>query len=142
MTQTYSNELAVTQTTTPDVPSATAGYGARLHRYRATITLASQASGDTIVLANIPAGNSFAFGVVTASASLSTSTFAIGNSTTAGKYRADAVSTAVNAPALFGLAAAASGVQSAAGEQVLLTAGTATFPSSGTLVIDLYFSGP
>ena len=47
MAQTYSTELAPTQLSPAQLPSATSGYGARIHRYRASITLAAQASGDT-----------------------------------------------------------------------------------------------
>ena len=142
MAQTYSNELAPTQLSPAQLPSATQGVGARIHRYRASITLASQASGDTVVLANVPAGQCFAGGELVSSVSLGTATVAIGNSTTAGKYRAAAVFTAVDTPTQFGTAASFAADPSTAQEQVLLTVGTAALPSSGTLVVDLYFSGP
>lgn len=142
MAQTFSNELAPTQTSPAGVPSATQGYGARYRRYRASITLASQASADTVVLANIPAGYCFAGGVITASVSLGTSTVAVGNATTPGKYRAAAVNTAVDTPTNFGTAATLAAAPSTAQEQVILTVGTAALPASGTLVVDLYFSGP
>lgn len=142
MAQTYSTELAGTQASPPSVPSSTQGYAARLHRYRASITLASQASADTVVLAQVPAGVCFAYGVVTSSVSLGTATVAVGNSTTAGKYRAAAVFTAVDTPTLFGVTTAVAGQPSTAQEQVILTVGTAALPASGTLVVDLYFSSP
>lgn len=140
MAQTFSTELAITQASPAGVPSANEGYGARLHRYRASITLASQASGDTIVLANVPAGCVFAGGDIVSSVSLGSATVAIGNSTSAGKYRAAAVFTATDTPTQFGTATAYAGAASSAVEQVLLTVGTAALPSSGQLVIDLYFS--
>jgi hypothetical protein len=142
MAQTYSNELAPTQLSPAQLPSATQGVGARIHRYRASITLNSQASGDTVVLANVPAGQCFAGGELVSSVSLSTATVAIGNATTAGKYRAAAVFTATDTPTPFGTAAAFAADPSTAQEQVILTVGTAALPSSGTLVVDLYFSGP
>jgi hypothetical protein len=142
MAQTYSTELSPTQLSPAQLPSATSGYGARVHRYRASITLASQASGDTVVLANIPAGQCFAGGELISSVSLGTATVAIGNATTAGKYRAAAVFTATDTPTPFGTAASFAADPSTAQEQVLLTVGTAALPSSGTLVVDLYFSGP
>lgn len=142
MAQTYSNELAPTQLSPAQLASATQGVGARVHRYRASITLASQASGDTVVLADIPAGQCFAGGELVSSVSLGTATVAIGNSTTAGKYRAAAVFTATDTPTPFGTAASFAADPSTAQERVLLTVGTAALPASGTLVVDLYFSGP
>jgi len=142
MAQTFSTELQPTQLSPAQLPSATSGYGARFRRYRASITLASQASADTVVLANIPAGYCFAYGVITSGVSLGTATVAIGNASSAGKYRAAAVFTATDTPTPFGTAAAVAGVPSTAQEQVLLTVGTAALPASGQLVVDLYFSGP
>lgn len=142
MAQTFSTELAPTQTTPPGVPSTYSGYGARIHRYRASILLASQASGDTVVLANVPAGLCFAGGDITTDTSLSTATVSVGNATSAAKYKAAAVLTATDTPTQFGKAAALAGAASSAVEQVLLTVGTAALPASGQLVIDLYFSSP
>lgn len=142
MAQTYSTELQPTQLSPAQLPSATQGYGARVHRYRASITLASQASGDTVVLANIPAGQCFAGGELVSSVSLGSATVAVGNATTAGKYRAAGTFTAVDTPTPFGPATALAAVPSTAQEQVVLTVGTAALPASGTLVVDLYFSGP
>jgi hypothetical protein len=142
MAQTFSNELAPTQTSPAGVPSATQGYGARIHRYRASITLAAQASADTVVLANIPAGQCFVRGDVTSSVSLGTATVAVGNATTPAKYKAAAVFTAVDTPTPFGGAVAIAAQPSTAQEQVILTVGTAALPGAGTLVVDLYFSGP
>lgn len=142
MAQTYSTELQPTQLSPAQLPSATSGYGARLHRYRASITLASQASGDTIVLANIPAGQCFAGGDLVTDTSLGTATVSIGNASSAAKYRAAAVFTATDTPTQFGKAAAVAAAPSTSQEQVLLTVGTAALPSSGQLVVDLYFSGP
>lgn len=142
MAQTYSTELQPTQLSPAQLASATSGYGARLHRYRASITLASQASGDTVVLAKIPAGQCFAHGVIVTDTSLGTATVAVGNSSSAAKYKAAAVFTATDTPTLFGKAAAVAGDPSSAQEDVLLTVGTAALPASGQLVVDLYFSGP
>lgn len=142
MAQTFSTELAPTQATPPSVPSTYSAYGARDHRYRASITLAAQASGDTIVLANVPAGVCFEYGVIVSDTSLSTATVSVGNSTSAAKYKAAATFTATDTPTLFGKAAAVAGSASSAVEQVLLTVGTAALPASGQLVVDLYFSSP
>lgn len=142
MAQTYQSLLSGIDSLPVVKPSAIDGYEARLRRFRATITLASQASGDTIVLADIPAGFLFAGGELTSSVSLGTATVAVGNSTTAGKYRAAAVFTATDTPTNFGLASALAGSASTANERVLLTVGTAALPASGTLVVDLFFSHP
>lgn len=134
--------------------------GGRLRRFRGIVTMASQAQG-TVSFTNptslrIPPGHTFAFGVLTTTTSLGSSTLAIGISGSTGKYRAGATFTSTNTPTLFGVAAAvasttetgssvgASPKVASAGtdEDILLTVGAADLPSSGTLVVDLYFSAP
>lgn len=141
MAQTYSNELAG-QASVPTTKANTSdGYGGRPRRYRATIDLAAQASGDTIVLAEIPANSVFAFGVLNSSVSLGTATLAVGDASSATKYRAASTFTATDTPTLFGNAAGAAEAKNAASNEVIATIGTASLPASGTLVVDLYFSG-
>lgn len=118
-------------------------YGGRTRRYRATITLAAQATADNIALAKIPAGSIFAYGVITASVSLGTSVAAIGTSKvhgTNGQLRAAAAFTAVDTPTLFGLASAASQAALSADTWIYLTLATAALPGAGTLVVDLYYT--
>lgn len=140
MTVFYSTELA-NFTATPVVKVASAAYGARVQRFRATITLATQTTSDTIVVAVVPAGFTFAFGIITTDTSLGTSTVAIGITGTTGKYRAAATFTATNTPAFFGPAAAV-GASTAltADETIFITIATASLPASGNLVVDMYFS--
>lgn len=140
MAQTYATEVAGLNAT-PLTNSNGAVQGGRIRRFRATITLASQADGDTVVLAQVPAGYAFAYGILNASATLGSSTIAIGVAGTAAKYRAAAVFTAA-APTLFGVSTAVDDAPLAAGETVILTNTTAALPSSGTLIVDLYFSAP
>src|SRR6187402_231462 len=109
MAQTFSTELSGIDSIPAVKASATAAYGARVKRFRATITLASQASADTIVLADLPAGYVFAYGILTSSVTLGAATVAIGVSGTAAKYKAAAVFTAVDTPTLFGTAVAGAG---------------------------------
>lgn len=144
-----SNELAGTTTglTTAAAvgykPRATV-YGARLKRMRATINLATQTTSDTLVLGNLPAGATFAFGNITSSVTLGTSTLAIGTSGTTGKYRAAATFTAVDTPTPFGPATiiGAADPALAAEEQVIGTIAVASLPASGTLVVDMFYSMP
>ncbi len=140
MANTYASEVAGLETV-PVTNSNGAVQGGRLRRFRATITLASQADGDTIVLASVPAGYAFAYGILNASATLGAATIAIGVSGTAAKYRASAVFTAA-APTLFGVSTAVDDAPLTAGETVILTNTTAALPSSGTLIVDLYYSAP
>lgn len=142
MAQTYSIEAAGIDSVPVVKPNAINGVGAHLRRYRATINLASQASGDTVVLGDIPAGEDFAFGLLTASVSLGTSTVAIGTAASAGLYRAAAVNTAVDTPAPFGTAVQIAAIPVAPTQRVLMTITTAALPASGTLVIDLFFTRP
>jgi hypothetical protein len=116
--------------------------GGRLRRFRSFITLASQPTTDDILLARVPAGYVFAFGVITSSVTLGTATVAVGVAGTTGKYRAAAVFTAVDTPTLFGVSSALDDAPLTASEDVLLTIGTASLPASGILVVDLYYSGP
>lgn len=122
--------------------------GGVLKRLRGTFTLSSTAAttADTLVVGNLPAGATFAFGVLTASASMSgaSQTLAIGTTGATGKYRAAATFTAVDTPTMFGVntAVGAADPGLTAEEQVFVTIGTASLPTSGTLVVDLYYSMP
>ena len=137
----YSNDSAGLGT----VPSSNVNggvIGGRVRRYRAAITLASQATTDTIVIGRVPAGSVFAYGVINTDTSLSTSTVAIGATGATGKYRAAAVFTATNTPTVFGPAAAAFAAPLTADEEVFITIAVAALPAAGNLVVDLYFSAP
>jgi len=112
---------------------------AKVRRFKATIDLAAQASGDIIKLFKVPAGYSFLTGILNASASLSTSTIKIGTADDDDKYRASAVHTAT-APTLFGDQAGFVAGGNTADEEVILTVGTAALPASGTLIVDMLFS--
>lgn len=120
--------------------------GGALKRLRGTFTLSSTAvtTSDTLVIGTLPAGATFAFGVINASVTMGASaTLAIGTTGATGKYRAAAVFTAA-APTLFGLAAeqGAADPALAADEQVFITVAAASLPTSGTLVVDLFYSMP
>lgn len=141
MATTFSAEAALALNSTPAKKVDGAKWGARMRRYRATITLAGQANGDDIVLFRVPAGSVFAYGVLNSSATLGASaTVAIGVSGTTAKYRAAAVFQTPNAPTLFGLNSAVDDDALTADEDVLLTIGAAALPGSGTLIVDMYFS--
>lgn len=133
-----------------NLPSGTV-VGGRVRRFRSVITLASQAQA-AYSLFRVPPGHVFAYGVITTDTSLGSSTAAIGTAGSSAKYKAAAVFTATDTPTLFGKAAAigaAAATSSTVGsspkgtgadEDVILTVGAASLPSSGTLVIDMYFS--
>ena len=143
MAETYAREVAGVDSI-PSLKSEGGLVGGRLRRFRATVDMDGQASGDTIVLADIPAGHAFAFGVITASATLGASaTLAVGVAGAAAKYRAAATFTTANTPTFFGTAAGASGAALTDGERVIATVGTASLPdSTGYFVVDLYYSAP
>ena len=114
--------------------------GGRLKRLRGTFTLSATAvtTSDTLVIGTLPAGATFAFGIINASATL-----AIGTTGATGKYRAAAVFTAA-APTLFGDVAAQAVADPglSADEQVFITVAAASLPTAGTLVVDLFYSMP
>lgn len=120
--------------------------GGRLKRLRGTINLAAQGPGssDDFLIGFLPAGATFAYGVLTTSVSLGTAQIQVGTTGTLGKYRAAAVFTAVDAPTLFGPAAqvGAADPALAADEPILVTPTVAALPASGTLVVDIYYSAP
>lgn len=145
MAQTFSNELAGIASIPVVKPSATAGYGARLRRYRASITLASQVfgAGNEIIIAKVPSGLAFAYGIVNTDTSLATSTLSIGISGTTAKYNAAAQTlTATNTPTLFAAEAQEAQAVLTAEEVIQVLVGVANLPASGNLVIDLFFSTP
>lgn len=103
------------------------------------ITLASQATTDTIAVCRLPKGAIPLFGVLTSTVSLGTSTVAIGIAGTTGKYRAAAAFTAVDTPTFFGVAANV-GEQLAAEEDVIITIAVAALPASGTLRVMFFYA--
>jgi hypothetical protein len=104
----------------------------------------SQATSDTLVVGNLPPGATFAYGVINASATLGSSTVAIGITGTTGKYRAAATFTTADTPTLFGIATVQAAADPAltAEENVFITIATAALPASGTLVVELFYSMP
>ena len=138
MGQTFSTELAGVDSVPAVKPSSISAYGARLKRFRATIPLASQASGDTVVLADLPAGYAPAFFIVNTSVTLGTSTIALGNASSSTAYSAATTYTAANLPVFAGNAAMQAGGSGSTTVRILATIGVAALPASGTLVIELY----
>lgn len=152
----YSQQLAG-QASRPIIKPTDPAYGGRTYRFRSTINLASIATGtfgstqagaattDWIQLLTLPSGYVPDFGMITSSVSLGTSVVAIGtNSVHAsnGQYRAAGTFTAVDTPTLFGLASMAALGALTADTPVFLTIATASLPSAGTLVVDIYANKP
>ncbi|MDZ4866551.1 MAG: hypothetical protein SGI91_04455 [Alphaproteobacteria bacterium] len=113
--------------------------GGHVRVYREKITLASQTTSDTIVVAYPSAGETFLYGTLRSDTSLGSSTVAIGVSGTTGKYRSAAVFTSTTAYETFGVVAAAS-AKLTTDETVFITIAAASLPASGTLFVDLYFA--
>jgi hypothetical protein len=142
MAQTYSVETAGVDSLPVVKASAVQAYEARVRRFRATVNLASQAIGDTVVLADIPAGYSFAGVELTTSVSLGTATVSVGNAANATKYTPALTLTATNTPTNTGNATQLAALPQTSNDRVILTVGAAALPASGTLVVDLYVSHP
>jgi hypothetical protein len=142
MAETFAPEVAGLATT-PSTNANAGVQGGRVRRFRATVPFNGQAIGDTVVLAEVPAGHTFAYGVINATATFgATATIAIGTASSVGKYRIAATQTATG-PTLFGVASAADDAPLTAGERVILTVAAAALPdSAGFAVVDLYFSAP
>lgn len=122
--------------TTPDPASV----DATVRCFTEIVTLASQTTSDTIEVARLPKGAKFLYGVLTASATLGASaTIAIGVTGSTAKYRAAATFTTADTPTFFGKAAA-TGVALTAEETVFITIAVANLPSSGTLVVQMFYT--
>lgn len=139
MTVFYSQEMTGFGSLPVVKPSAPQ-YAGDVFIYQATISLASQATTDTIVLAYVPSGNSFLYGLLSTDTSLATSTIAIGITGTTGKYRAAAVFTTTNTPTLTGLVANYANAPLAAPETQFITIAVAALPASGILVYQQYWA--
>lgn len=144
MTDLYSTTMAG-EGTTPKTRVSSPAYGARTRRYRSLVTLAAQATTDNILLAIIPKGEVFCFGLLNTSVTLDTAVIAIGTSKvhgSNGQLRAAAVFTSANTPTLFGLNAATAADALTSDTPIYLTIATAALPASGTLVVDLFYCHP
>ena len=140
MATVYSQEMTIINTG----KEAYAGVvGGRMRRYRATVELKAQAADDVIELIEVPANETFAFGVIFASVTLGTATLAIGTADDAFAYMAEKTVTSADTPVFFvTTAAAAADTASETGvKTITATVGTAALPASGTLVVDIYTSG-
>ena len=131
MAKTYSNELQQALVNTSVIDGKTKAY-------QATIDLAAQAAGDTIVIAKARQGEKFVGGIITSDTSLGSAKIQIGNATATAKYKADAVFTSVDTPTLFGKAAAMAALED--DEEIIITVGTAALPASGTLKVAMLFA--
>lgn len=147
MAQGFSAEVTGVLDATVNPPSKSDGrvIGGKVRAYQATFDLSlanvKKASGDTNVCFKFPAGCKPLYGYLLASATMGgTATIAIGNATTAGKYRAAAIHTTVDAPVLFMLSSAGDDAPLTADEDVLMTIAAASLPSSGILQCVMFAS--
>lgn len=124
-------------------PTANA-YQATLCRLRGSIQMQSQTTSDTINLGVLPAGSIFVLGFLNATALISTTTIAIGNSSDSTKYRAAlTVSGTGDQPQTFGKCAPEIATTAlTADETVIATIGAAALPASGNFVVDIFYSRP
>jgi hypothetical protein len=144
MAQTYANEISGLYAVQPLVvkPSAVSAYGAHPKRFRASIPLKSQSfgAGNEVLLATVPPGAVFSFGVIVTDTSLGTCTVAVGIAGAPTKYKAATMLTAADVPAIFGPTAQVGQSAMLYEEQIFLQVLVANLPASGNLVVDLYFS--
>jgi hypothetical protein len=140
MAQGFSAEtLGVLDGTVPPAKADGRVNGANLAVFQATfdlsLTTVKGASGDTNVCFRLPRGFKPMFLALNASATMgATATIAVGNSTTAGKYRAAAVFTAA-ALTWSMLSTASDDAPLTADEDVLITIAAAALPGAGILQV-------
>ena len=131
----------------PRQPMAGNVVGAKVYSIRAVLDLAAQAVitiADNVVLGQLPADATFLYGITTASATLgAAAVIAIGTNpvhVSNGQFRAAALHTAVETPALFGVTVAQKAPPLVAAQLVYLTVGVASLPAAGVLVTELFYS--
>lgn len=115
--------------------------GATRHVIREVFDMAAQTivNGDTLFLGRLPTGALFDGVELVTSASLGSSTVAVGTSGSAAKYKAAAVFTATDTPTRYGKASAFAQAALSAPEDVIATIAAADMPTSGTLVFELAY---
>ena len=126
--------------TSPVTQHSSNAVRAKVRRIVNTFVCAGQASGDTLDLGVVPAGARGINHRVTVSATLGTSTLAIGISGTAAKYAAAATYTTADSPVTKAKAANLE-AELAADEQQYATIGVAALPNDGTVIaIETFFT--
>lgn len=114
--------------------------GSKLRRIRATFTMASQASGSTLILGKRPAGSAFATVRMTVSDSTGSATIAVGVAGSTARDKAAAALTNTDTPTTYGKASALAAAPLTADETIIATTGGAALPSSGTLVFEYFYT--
>lgn len=123
-------------------PEAGQAINSKVHVFRNVITMASQPTTDTQLLARVPAGYVILGGELITDTSLGSATIAVGIAGTAAKYKAAAVLTATDTVTPYGKAAAVAEGPLTTDTEILATIATAALPSSGTLVSLIYAAKP
>lgn len=137
MTVFYGTNMAYLHSTllTPPVVSQ----AATVRTFVETITLAAQATTDTIEFAVVPKGAKVLGFLVTTTATLGSSTIAFGITGTVAKYKAAATFTTTDTPTWFGKAAALN-TRLSADETLIITIAAADLPAAGTLTITTFYA--
>lgn len=147
MAITYAND-GLDDSVKPSVMADGRKVGGRVRVFEATIEYDGQASGDEIILAKVPAGSKFLYGILTASATAGgTATIAIGEATLndgspdADLLRTAATFTTANAPTLFGNAIGVEQAAYAADTYISALVGAAALPSNAdSLTVQLFYA--
>lgn len=115
----------------------------RGHRFTLDLALATVAkvNGDTNVLARIPRGQVVTGITFNSTVTLGATTVAIGNATTANKYKNAAVFTTPDTPTGYMNAAAQDDTPLTDYEDVILTFGAANAPGAGVIVGEVHTLG-
>lgn len=150
MAITYATEVANTldSSVSPTEMADGRKQGGRVRVWEATIEYDGQAAADEIILAKIPAGHKFLYGVITASATAGASaTIAIGEATLndgtpdPDLLRAAATFTTANAPTTFGRSIGVEAGVSTADKVISAVVGTAALPTSAdSMVVQLFYA--
>lgn len=114
--------------------------GAKVRTYREIFDLASATVarnvGDTNLICRRPKASAFRAGSIIVTATLGSSTLAIGSAAVPAKYAAAATYTVVDTPTGFGKGAARAEDPLADYEDVFFTVGAANLPNAGLIIVD------
>jgi hypothetical protein len=140
MAQTFAANATNAFNTSPPLKSSPSAFSGRVRVLSDTITYASQATSDTVIIGGgkLPIGAQVLFGLITTTVSTGSTTVAIGSTASASKYKAAAVYTTVDVPQLFGVTAGLA-TDTTVEEQIMVTFAAATAPASGSLKVELFY---
>ena len=112
--------------------------GSSVRAFVETVAMTTQTTGDIIYVARLPKGSVFLYGLIDTDTTTSTATVSVGVTGATQKYRTAGAVTVTTQPGLLGVGAA--WTQLTQDDDVFLTIGTASLPTSGNLTVTMVYA--